>query len=185
MVELADTRDLKSRSRDRVGVQVPLPAPFNIYMFNKNIQLALKILYEFLSEAEIPWILSGSASLNIQEVNVLPSPDIDILVSKNDIYKVDKILKKYRTKDLEKSYNSKYKSYYSTYLINNINIDLMADFQYKKRDGTWSKPVPTNKYNIVEYNGMQLRLLPLEQELKEYYETGRTERYKKIKEVLS
>jgi hypothetical protein len=105
-------------------------------------------------------------------------------LNKEDIYKANNILKKYATKPLEYSSNGKYRSHYGTYMINNVHIDLVAEFQYIKRDGKWSEIVPIDKYNVFEFKEMELKLLPLELELKEYYETKRMDKYQKIKNFL-
>lgn len=110
--------------------------------------------------------------------------DIDILTDKKGIFKIDKLLKEYSKKALEYSSNSRYKSYYSTYEILDVNIDLMSNFQYKKKDNKWSEQVPLNRYKTFHFEEMDLKLLPLDLELKEYYQTNRLEKYTKIKEFV-
>jgi hypothetical protein len=117
----------------------------------------------------------------LQGIDIIPN-DIDILLSKEDIYKVDEFLKSYRTKTLKYSSNGTYKSHYNTYVINDTSADLVAEFQYLKRDGKWSEIVSINKFNVLEFEGMKLKLLPLELESKEYFETNRITTYNKIKE---
>jgi len=154
-------------------------------MIPDNIFKALKIFYDIVSKKNIFWILSGSTSLVIQGVDVKINDDIDILTDKKEAQQIDQLLSNYRIKPLKFSTTDKYQSYYGIYKINNITIDIMGEFQYRKKDGSWSKPNHNSKTINKKYKGMLLRLLTLEQELKEYKEMGRIEKAKKIKQAIN
>jgi len=143
----------------------------------------LKIFYDQVSDKEIFWILSGSTSLYIQGVDILAN-DIDIITDEKGVKSLDKILSEYCIQKPEYSSTEEYCSYYGQYIINGVKIDLVGNFQYKMKDGSWSELRPKKKYFEKEYNGMSLLLLPLEVELKEYEELGKLNKVRKIKERL-
>jgi hypothetical protein len=145
---------------------------------------SLKTFYNLVSKENIDWILSGSFSLVIQGVDVKAN-DIDIVTDKKGAEQLDQLLSKYRTKALEYSSTSEFRSYYSHYLINGVKIDVMGNFQYMKKDGLWSNSRHKGITHEIEFEGMHLTLFSLEEELKEYEELGRMDKVKKIREKLT
>jgi hypothetical protein len=143
----------------------------------------LKLFYDKVNDQKIFWILSGSTSLFIQRVDIIPN-DIDIVTNKDGVDSIDKILSDYCIQKPNYSSTKEYRSYYGKYLLNGIKVDLVGEFQYKKKDGTWSEFRHTLEYFQKDYNGMSLLLLPLEEELKEYEELDKVEKVKKIKKRL-
>jgi hypothetical protein len=151
--------------------------------YNQMIE-SLKTFYNLVSKENIDWILSGSFSLVIQGVDVKAN-DIDIVTDKKCAEQLDQLLSKYRTKALEYSSTSQYRSHYAHYLINGVKIDVMGDFQYMKKDGLWSDLRHNGITHEIEFKGMNLTLFILEEELKEYEELGRMDKVKKIREKLT
>jgi hypothetical protein len=143
----------------------------------------LKVFYEQVSNKDIFWILSGTTSLYIQGVDIKAN-DIDIVADKDGVDSLDKILSEYCIQKPEYSSTEEYRSYYGQYILNGIKIDLVGEFQYKKKDGSWSDLRHRQKYFRKEYDGMSLLLLYLEEELKEYEELDKVEKVKKIKKRL-
>jgi hypothetical protein len=148
-----------------------------------KITEVLKLFYDKVFDKDIFWILSGSTSLLIQGVDIKPG-DIDIVTDKEGADNIDKILSEYRIQKPEYSSTEEFRSYYGKYIINGIKIDLVGEFQYKKKDRSWSNLRHEEKFFKKDYNGMTLMLLPLEEELKEYEELDRLEKVRKIKEKL-
>lgn len=143
----------------------------------------LKIFYDKVSEEEIFWILSGSTSLYIQGVNIKPN-DIDIITDKEGAKSLGKILSEYCIEKPEYSSTEEYRSYYGQYIINGVKVDLVGNFQYRMKDGSWSDLKHKERYFEKEYGGMLLKLLPLEKELDEYEELGREDKVRRIKKRL-
>lgn len=144
---------------------------------------SLKFFYNLVSKEDINWILSGSFSLVLQGVDIKAN-DIDIVTDKEGAQRIDNILSKYCTKPLEYSSTSEFRSYYGHYMINGTKIDIMGEFQYMKKDGTWSDLRHKGDTFEKEFDGMRIKFLTLKEELKEYEELSRTEKVKKIKERL-
>lgn len=144
----------------------------------------LKFFYDKVKDQDIHWILSGSTSLVVQEVDVPINNDIDILTDREGSRKIDELLANYRVQSPAYSETEKYRSYFGIYDIDGTKIEVMGEFEYLLKDGSWSTPNQNNEVIVREYGGMHLPLLTLTQELREYENLARTEKVEKIKEVL-
>jgi len=145
----------------------------------------LKMLCQKLDSDKIPWILTGSTSLILQGVDV-PLKDIDILVSSDDCRKISVLLADYIVEaPNDVSETDKYRSNYDKYNIDGIEVDILGNFQYKLPDGSWSKIKDMNDCKTLEYAGIKWRVLPLEEELKEYRAVGRNDKVEAILRKLN
>lgn len=153
-------------------------------MIPENILSALRIVYDKLHNKNILWILTGSTSLVIQGVDVKIN-DIDISTDKEGSQKIDELLSHLRIRKPNYSTTDKYRSYFGAYMIEGIKVETLGDFQYKMKDGSWSKPSHHNKIITKEFKGMTLSLLPLEQELQEYENMENHDKARKIKQALN
>ncbi len=151
-------------------------------MIPEKLAKVLNIVYEKLNN-KVYWVLLGSTSLAIQGVTLEPH-DIDISTDKEGIAKIDKLLSKFRTQKPEYSSTDKFKSSRGLYNIEGIQVDVMYDFYYKNKNGKWSKPRQRNP-TLIEYKGMNLPVLTLQQEFVNYKNMGRLEKAKKIKEAMT
>lgn len=151
---------------------------------NKTLN-ALTKFYNTINDKKISWVLSGSTSLFIQGVDVKINNDIDILTDKKGAYQIDKLLSEYRTKKMEYTISEKYKSHYGTYKIDGVNLDVMGEFQYLTKNGSWSQPNHKNNVKMINFKNMDLPLLSLEQELEEYIAMGRIDKVDKIRKTLN
>ncbi|MFA6296373.1 MAG: hypothetical protein WC663_03395 [Patescibacteria group bacterium] len=153
-------------------------------MVPAHILNVLKKFVQLIDGKDIPWILSGSTSLVIQGVDVQINNDIDILTTEVGSKQINILMDEYKVKESKFSSTDKYQSFFGIYKIDGVNIDVMGEFQYRLRNGSWSEPNQNHKIFIKEYQGMSLPLLSLEQELVEYDNMGKTEKVEKIKPVL-
>ena len=124
-------------------------------------------------------------ALAIQWVDLVPSEDIDILTDEFWSRKLDEILSEYVVKKSEYSSTDKYKSFFWIYKIKWIQLEIMANFQYHKKNWWRSKKNQNNKIINKKYNWMNLPVLELEQELKAYENMWRTEKAEKIRARLN
>lgn len=145
-----------------------------------NIIESLKRLYEVFHGKGIHWILSGSTALAIRGVDVVINNDIDILTDKSGAEQIDELLSEYRISRPDYSETEKYRSYFGKYEIEGVGVEVMGKFQYRLSDGAWSTPNQTNEIIMMEYEGMKIPLLTLEQELKEYESMGKVDKVAKI-----
>ena len=88
----------------------------------------LHLIAQQFNKEKITWALGGSLVLKkygiVDEVN-----DIDILVMEKDIQKAEQILSSLGEK-IERKADHRFKtSYYTTYMIRDIKVDLICDFK--------------------------------------------------------
>jgi len=98
-------------------------------MIPDKIKSALKIIYDRIQSQDIFWILSGSASLAIQGVDVQINDDIDIATDKKGAQKIDKLLSGFRIKKPDYSSTNRYRSYFGVYKIGDVKVEVMGEFQ--------------------------------------------------------
>jgi hypothetical protein len=110
--------------------------------------------------------------------------DIDILTDKDNIWKIDTLLADYRFKAPNYDQTEKYRSYYGIYRICNVKVETMAEFQYRLKDGGWSKPNQSNKIRLIDLKDVKIPVLSLRQEITEYKNGGDNSKVIKIQEVL-
>jgi len=145
----------------------------------------LALFYSLVEKSRVFWILSGSVSLCLQGVDIIPSNDIDILTDEKGSRKIDQLLHQYRTKKPEFSETDKYRSIFGIYQIGKMQIEVMANFQYKLLNGNWSKQNQLHKTLTLDYKGMEIPVLSLNQELAEYTNTGKMGKVELIKARLA
>ncbi len=151
---------------------------------NNEIIKVLKKVYKTLEKENIFWILSGSVSLAIQGVDVEPKSDIDILTDEKGSKEIYILLKEYCIQEPLYSSTNKYRSYFGIYMIDGIQVEVMGDFQYKLKDGNWSKNNHLHSINKIRYEEMNLPVLEVSQELQEYENLGRLDKVEKIEQFL-
>jgi hypothetical protein len=101
-------------------------------------------------------------------VDVIPKEDIDILTDAEGAKALDELLAEFVVKKSTYSSTDKYKSYFGIYKINDIQVEVMGNFQYMTKEGTRSQENQTHEILYKEYHEMHLPMLTLEQELQEY-----------------
>jgi hypothetical protein len=144
----------------------------------------LKIVYKKLKGSGALWILSGSTSLAIQGVEIVPN-DIDVLTDKAGVPKIYELFEKHclQAPTLATA-TEEYRSYYGIYKIGKVKLDVCGEFQYRLKNGDWSIPNHLHKIIWKDYEGMHLPLLTLEQEFKEYANLDKSDKVFKIKKAL-
>lgn len=155
-------------------------------MISESIIGVLRILSERLGSQNLSWVLVGSVSLALHEVNVTPG-DIDILTDKSSAYRINQLLKDCEVKSVEYQRSDTVQSHLGEFVINDVKVEVMGDYQEKMK-GKWqdfnsrlTSPV------IVQFEGMQLPLSSLADQLYSYEALGRKRDKAKIttiREVL-
>lgn len=151
-------------------------------ILDKNMEVFVKIL-NLASDREYPVILSGSTSLALQGVNI-EVHDIDIVTDKVGALALDRLLKDYNTVEMKYSGTDKYQSYFGAYEIDGVKVEIMGEFQYKLKTGEWSLENHLHDIHFVMYDGAEIPVLSLEQELVEYENADKIVTIEKIKEKL-
>jgi len=155
-------------------------------MISESIIGALRIISERLGSQNLGWVLVGSISLALQEVNVTPG-DIDILTDKVSAYRINQLFQDCEVKPVKYQRSDTVRSHLGEFVINDVKVEVMGDYQEKVR-GKWqdfnsrlTSPV------IIQFEGMQLPLSSLANQLYSYDSSGRKQDKAKItaiREVL-
>ncbi len=143
----------------------------------------VKIIYDKLKNKKINWVITGSFSFAIRglDTNIR---DIDIQTDSYGAYEFEKIFIKYVIKKVKLKTSEKIKSHFGKFKINNIDVEIMGDLE-KKANEKWLAPPNLNDLKeYVNFNNMQIPVLPLEYEYKAYIELGRIEKANKIKSLI-
>ena len=155
-------------------------------MINQTIATALKKISHMLQGHDVEWLVVGTASLATQGVDLQPG-DIDIITTKDDVFKISKILKKYEIKPVEFGRTPLFESYMGVYEIDGVKVEVMGDFR-EKRGNEW---VSLNERLlspvIIEIDGIPIPVSSLKDQIESYEKLGRpkdSERIGKIREVL-
>jgi len=152
-------------------------------MISEKHLIVIKKIAKILSNKKIDWTLIGSANLSLQGVEI-EANDIDILTDKKGIEEIDSLLSEFRIQKPTYSSTNMFRSCRGLYIIESIQIDIMSDFQYHKKDSLWSEKMGLNEKNFIELNGIKIPIRPLKKEYEFYIRMRRLEKAKKIKEVL-
>jgi hypothetical protein len=126
------------------------------------------------------YAIRGTASLTLQgfELNV---DDIDIICNEYAALKCNELFKEYLVEPVKFSESSKFKSYFGKFLINDMQVEIMGDWQIKKANGEWSRAYDGEEHSIVKKEGLQIPTTSISQELGMFAEMGRWTAFHKIK----
>lgn len=122
----------------------------------------LSLIGKKLNEENILWGVGASILLN--QYNLIKEPnDIDIFVHTKDIHKADNILKNMGIKKDREKTDTYLTKYFCEYIINQVDIDVMAGFKIKHKEGVYEyifDEKSITKY--IEINGVEIPFTSLE-----------------------
>jgi len=144
---------------------------------------ALKILLEHIPPEEFNWVLTGSASLRLQGVDV-PVHDLDIECNSLDIRKIEQALSAYVTTPVHLWESGRIRSLDGKALITGIEIEMIAELEVLKADNTWNRLIEFDQKIWLTWQDFQVPLLPLAAEAVAYKEMGRNERAQLILDTI-
>ena len=136
---------------------------------------ALKILLERIPPEKYGWLLTGSASLHLQGVDVTVH-DLDIECSPQDILKIEQALSGYIKTPVHEWETERVRSLDGKADIGGVEIELIAELEFQDPDGSY-KVIKDFEHKIwLEWQNLQVPVLPLEEEAAFYKKTGRDEK---------
>ena len=152
-------------------------------MLNASQNSALFALFNILDTTEIVWALTGSTSMAIQGMSLVPN-DIDIQTNEVGAYRMNELLKNFAKTAVSFSSTEKIRSHFGIFDFNGVLVEVMGDIQ-KYYDGKWEELVDLNPHiKRIVYKNMNLPVLNLEYESLAYKKLGRNERAKAIDDFL-
>ena len=118
-------------------------------MLNLTFVEVIKIISKNIP-SNVRWAIDGSASLALQGIDVTPH-DIDILTNREGTIRIQESLKKYNVMPISHSGNEKYDSYFGTFKVKGIKVEVMGDLMVF-RSGKWSALQNPSTVDIAEIN---------------------------------
>jgi predicted nucleotidyltransferase len=151
---------------------------------NVRFAEALKTVGGKLNRHGIKWVLGGSASLVLNGVKVKPR-DIDVLVSKRDVFKVNELLKQHEVTPVKFGRFGPFESYYGRFDVGGVRVDVMADSKIRDRaTGQWfSTRRRLAFHETVDFSGLRVPVTRLADHLRSYERLARGKDGVKIKRI--
>ncbi len=149
-------------------------------MIDEKTKKVLEYLVKKLKD--INWALVGSTNLAIQGVDIKPH-DIDILTDRKGVYAIGKFLKKFEKASIMFRETKQFKSNFGIFEIDNVKIEVMENLQNRIKN-KWVVTNDLSKRRFIEFEGIELPVIPLEEEYKTYKKLGRIEKANKIKKLI-
>ncbi len=146
----------------------------------------LRVL-EFLLKRVPPranvWVLTGSASLRMQGVDVAVH-DLDIQADEKTVHLFEKELMEFMLSPVQPWDSTGMRSLDGKAEIDGIEIELMANIAHRLQDGSWGCHTDFSRLIWLETHGLQVPVLSLEDEYEDYLAMGRTEKAALICQAL-
>jgi hypothetical protein len=144
----------------------------------------LKFVMKRLESKNITWAITGSLSMALQGVPVIPN-DIDIQTDEIGAYEIQKLFKDHVTKPVTFCGDSSIKSHFGSITIFNVQVEIMGGVQKLLPNGTWEPPVDIQPHRqFIKLKEMEIPVLSLEYEESAYRKLGRIERANLLKKYL-
>jgi len=145
---------------------------------------ALRILVDRLSNKNITWAIVGGTNFALQGVDV-KAKDIDILTDKEGAFAIGEALKEFAVQPVKYSENERFNCYHGKFKIEGVDIEVMGEIENKIPVGDlWTETKGFSEKIFIEYKGLRIPVISLKQEYYAYTMMGKTEKAKKIKDVL-
>jgi hypothetical protein len=143
----------------------------------------LDFLLKRVPPSEYIWVLTGSASLRLQGVDV-PVHDLDIQTDEKTVYLMEKKLSEFMSTPVHLWESPGMRSLDGKAAVEGVVIELLANITHRQPDGTWSTYTDFSRLTRVETHGMCILVFPLEDELAAYEAMGRTEKAVLIRKTI-
>jgi hypothetical protein len=144
---------------------------------------ALEILIRRVPPAEFLWVLTGSAGLRLQGVDI-PVHDLDIQTGEETIYRIEEHLSEFMKTPVHLWESPGMRSLDGKASIAGVEVELLANLAHRRSDGTWSTLTDFSHRIGLETNGLQVFVFPLEDELAAYQAMGRAEKAALIRQAI-
>ncbi|MFW9905249.1 MAG: nucleotidyltransferase domain-containing protein [Candidatus Thorarchaeota archaeon] len=144
----------------------------------------LKFIIDHLESKNITWAITGSLSMALQGVPVIPN-DIDIQTDEIGAYEIEKLFKDYVTRPITFYGDPSIKSHFGSITIFGIQVEIMGGVQKLLPNGTWEPPIDIQPHRqLIKLKGMDIPVLSLKYEESAYRKLGRIKRADFLKRYL-
>lgn len=140
-----------------------------------HLQVLRRIVLTLQNEP-IQWVVTGSLGMALHGVP-LDVHDIDIQTDRTGAAGIERILNEYSTSPVKFRESERIRSYFGTFEIDGVKVEIMGELQKRLADGTWEEPVKVETFREwLAFDGLEVPVMSLEYEVQAYYRMGRNER---------
>jgi len=144
----------------------------------------LSLLFERINPADHPWVLTGSASLRLQGVDI-PVNDLDLQTDAKSVYLLEEKLAEFMKVAVHVWETEYTLSHHGQAEINKIQVELLGDICHRRADGTWENPLDIESDRLwVEWRGLKVPVLSLAHEASAYEKMGRAQKAELIRAAI-
>ena len=151
----------------------------------KEIDYALKLVYDAIHDSEITWALTGSLAFSMRGIDV-PVGDVDIQTNKDGAYEIERRLIEYVIEPIQFKAAPRIRSYFGKLLIDGVRVEIMGDIEKLTSDGLWLPTPPLRSIaETIIYSEMCIPVLSLEYEYQAYMLMERTGKAQLLRDWLN
>jgi hypothetical protein len=144
----------------------------------------LALLLTRIEPVRYLWALTGSAGLRLQGID-LPVHDLDLQTDGKTIYLLEKELAEFMKVPVHIWESEHTLSYHGQAEIYGLQVELLGDIRHPGVDGTWQAPLDIRSVLLwVEWRGLQIPVLSLENEALAYEKMGRRQKAELIRSAI-
>ncbi|MCJ7434473.1 MAG: hypothetical protein MUO77_13385 [Anaerolineales bacterium] len=144
----------------------------------------LSLLVEKINPAEYLWVLTGSASLRLQGVDI-PVNDLDLQTDEKSVYLLEEKLAEFMKVSVHIWESEHTLSHHGQAKISNLQVELLGDICHRHPDGTWETPLDIEINRVwVEWRELKIPVIPLAHEAIAYKKMGRSQKAELIRAAL-
>ncbi len=145
----------------------------------------LSLILEMIPPADIFWVLTGSAGLRLQGVDISVN-DLDLQTDTVSIYLLEKRLVDYMSVPVHVWETEHTWSYHGQAEIDGLQVELLGDIRHRRSDGLWEPPLdllPVRRW--VSWRRQNVPVLSLEHEASAYEKMGRLQKAEIIRSSIT
>jgi Aminoglycoside-2''-adenylyltransferase len=145
----------------------------------------LTLILEMIPPADIFWVLTGSAGLRLQGVDI-PVNDLDLQTDAESIYLLEKRMVNYMKVPVHVWETEHTRSYSGQAEIDGLQVELLGDIRHHLFDGSWEPPLDLlSLRRWVSWRGHNVPVLSLEHEASAYEKMGRLQKAEIIRSSMA
>jgi len=133
---------------------------------------ALEVILRRIPAGEVLWVLTGSAGLRLQGVDI-PVNDLDLQGDAESVYIIEQRLAEFVHTPVHTWESERTRSLDGRAELEGVEVELIGDIAKRGADGEWEPPTDLSRRIFIEWRGMNVPVLPLEIEAEAYAAMGR------------
>lgn len=144
----------------------------------------LSFLVEKIPPTEYLWVLTGSAGLRLQGVD-LPVHDLDLQTDGKTIFRLEKKLAEFMKTSVHFWKSEHTLSYHGQAEIDGLQVEFLGDMRHMRPDGTWEPPLDIDSVLVwIDWHNLKIPALSLDHEALAYEKMDRVQKAELIRAAL-